>query len=140
MIRLILGFVFAAICMVQFGCSYETRTPQYSVAIYVNRNDDVVLRAMVEGYAKSHGYAEKKSASIQDELIKQGIVLWSFHAADRSFISFTNAVVVNCYDLGVYSAKNPLAARTVAQEITKLLDRDPGNLRIDSSGVPCSKK
>ena len=140
MIKLLLSIVLVAVITVQFGCSYETRTPQYSVAIYVDRADGAVLRTSIENYAKSHGYTEKKATSIQDELSRQGIVLWSFHAVDSSFISLTNAVVLDCYDLGVYSANDAGTARAVAHELTKLLDRGEGTLRVDSSGAPCSKQ
>lgn len=140
MIKLILRIVFVAVITMQLGCSYETRTPQYSVAIYVDQTDGALLRTAVERYAKSHGYTEKKATSIQDELVRQGIVLWSFHAVDRSFISLTNAVVLDCYDLSVYSAKNAGVARAVVHEITNLLDRGTGALRVESSGTPCSKK
>lgn len=140
MIRLVLRLILATICLAQQGCSYETRSPQRSVAIYVNENDGAVVRTVVEKYAKSHGYSEKKGTSIEDDLNKRGIILWSFHSANRSFISLTNAVVVDCYDLGVYSTNNAVGARKVLQEITQILDRAPKSWRIDFSGAPCSEK
>lgn len=141
MIKLLLRIiVLVALITVQLGCSYETRTPQFSVAIYVDRTNGAALRTAVESYAKSHGYIEKKVTSIQDELSRQGIVLWSFHAVDSSFISLTNAVVLDCYDLSVYSANDAGTARAVVLDLTEFLDRGAGALRVDSSGAPCSKR
>lgn len=140
MSKIISVVMLLAIALVQQGCSYETRIPQYSIAIYTDGNEDILLRAAVTEYAKSHGYPEKMSTSIEDELNKQEIVVWSFHAENKSFISLTNFVVLDCYDLGVYSANSSMAAKTAVQEISQILGHATQNLRIDFSGIPCSKK
>ncbi|WP_156885838.1 hypothetical protein [Massilia niastensis] len=104
------------------ACSYETRHIQYSLAVRPdNEVEAAKLRAAVQRFSHAEGFLTMTEAGNEKHLEKDGRYLLSFAAADKSFISVTNVLATDCYDIGVHSSAGPEAARTLGTRLEAML-------------------
>lgn len=118
------------------GCQYEVKRHQYSFAVRTKNIDDAsLLRAAVKSFAKSEGFAKETQADNEAHLEKSGMYLLSFYSDDKSFISLSNIVDRQCYDVAVYSSVSASAADALGTRLSHVLGRvKAGELRVEQSG------
>lgn len=114
----VLTLLFASL----LACSYETRHVQYALAVRpTNKDEAALLRATVKKFSDAEGFLTKRQAGNEEHLENSGRYLLTFAAADKSFISISNIVNVDCYDVGVHSAVNVAAAKALGERLKQVL-------------------
>lgn len=108
----VLTLLFASL----LACSYETRHVQSALAVRpTNKDEATLLRATVKKFSHAEGFLTKRQAGNEEHLEKSGRYLLTFAAADKSFISISNIVNMDCYDIGLHSAVNEARSKGVGR-------------------------
>ena len=93
------------IALIIVGCTYRVSHPQFSMSIKTkNANEAVSLRSAILDFSMLKGFDRKKEAGNKEYLESNSMYLLSFESKDKSFITITNLVGNECYDISIYSA------------------------------------
>lgn len=104
------------------ACSYEVKHVQYSLAVRpTNKDEAALLRATVKKFSDAEGFLKKTQAENEEHLEKSGRYLLTFAAADKSFVSISNIVNVNCYNIGFHSNVNVATATVLGERLRQVL-------------------
>jgi hypothetical protein len=130
--------VFALLLGSMLACSYETRHIQYSLVVRPdNEAESVKLREAVQRFSHAEGFLTRTEAGNEKHLEKDGRYLFSFAAADKSFISVTNVLATDCYDIGVHSSAGAEAAKTLGKRLEAMLQSNvSGDLKHELNCSP----
>lgn len=114
--------VLSLLCTLMLACSYETKHVQYSLTERpINEDDAALMRGAVAHFSHANGFSSFTEAGMADHLRADGMYVYSFRSADKSYISVINVANVNCYDIGIHSNSNAATARALGEDVRKLL-------------------